>query len=888
MKDTEYYERWANGILPGNISDKVSVALTDSIRTACVTRVDADALEQRDIPAQERDRLLQIDAKYLILVSSRRLSDSELNSSLSVDEATHKFRTALVLHEILHILKTALGETHRVFSDHPRDDTLDSLFNALEDGAIETEARTSRDWSTKTTNRLHFVNQVLYTPVEEIDSYSVSFVDAVEFVIMDQLVWNSGKANALEDPSDSRVTFNSPGEREAFEQVEDELYNLIATIMQLRSDEEDGLFQNSKEASVKRAKCLVEFWDSHVEPLLDRTEDDQLDSGNSDGDSQQDASSGDSQSQPQQGGNQQSGTTNGHTTEGGSAGGQSPSGGGSVSEGGQTPGGNSGDSSGDISLEEDALESSIDDPRPSLSEAPEITDDTPAHDEVSLSDDLKEEIREELEAPSNGEKDQSAQSEQQEDTASEDGGIEGDGEQPAEEFQPGQDDQSSPSGGDSSSGQQRSFEQGQSQLGAFNQSDSNGEGSTGSESESPQPSAGQNQEQGGSQSSSSSSRRDEPESPSDAAHSSQEDHSGTQGNSETSTQSPAQASTHPSDGSEQQGDNESTSSMPATSDTRDFEADDFDTPDPVKNLRRQQRNDQQIETSDRPDPFSEVVEESEDFDIDDLQQQVQESITGGGDEDLGNLKTASINDYNSKHRRWKAVKDGSDTVTKALEKALSLDQISAEIRGVSSGQFDSSRAHRLSMGMADAFSRPLPGDKKEYHIILVLDRSRSMLHGGKIEAATRAVAEFAHAAELLGVKVSIIDFIDGEARFVKPPEMETKFAQSAILSTAIGGGTPLSDAFELARSLTDIRSEKPIIIGMTDDDPADVDDVIDQIEKARCPVCSLTIATDKNPGDNLDSAEELEREYTRTATAFSEETISDELDQFAGGTLRGL
>jgi Mg-chelatase subunit ChlD len=50
--------------------------------------------------------------------------------------------------------------------------------------------------------------------------------------------------------------------------------------------------------------------------------------------------------------------------------------------------------------------------------------------------------------------------------------------------------------------------------------------------------------------------------------------------------------------------------------------------------------------------------------------------------------------------------------------------------------------------------------------VLVLDRSGSMRNGSppKIEVATQAVARLAVAAERLGIRVAIIDFIDGQAR----------------------------------------------------------------------------------------------------------------------------
>jgi Mg-chelatase subunit ChlD len=176
-----------------------------------------------------------------------------------------------------------------------------------------------------------------------------------------------------------------------------------------------------------------------------------------------------------------------------------------------------------------------------------------------------------------------------------------------------------------------------------------------------------------------------------------------------------------------------------------------------------------------------------------------------------------------------------------------------------------------------------PGREKRYCLVLVLDRSGSMRHGSppKIEVATQALARFAVAAEGLGIKVAIIDFIRGQARLVKPFSVETRHVQATLLDTSCGGGTPLADAIGLARQLIASQRDEPLIITVTDDEPSNVEAVKEQLRDSYAPVCSLTIATDCSPGTLSPDASELATYYERQAAVYSPDRLDDRLDQFA-------
>lgn len=255
----------------------------------------------------------------------------------------------------------------------------------------------------------------------------------------------------------------------------------------------------------------------------------------------------------------------------------------------------------------------------------------------------------------------------------------------------------------------------------------------------------------------------------------------------------------------------------------------------------------------------------------------------GGPGSLDELNILPISEDIAPPREWAAIEDGADQVAATLEMYLRLDRRKSVRRGLSAGAYDTRAGHRLAIGNPRVCKSRTLGNEKQYALVLVLDRSTSMRHGSppKIEIATQALAQFTLAAENLGIRVAIIDFIDGEARLVKPFSVETRHVQTTLLDESCGGGTPLSDAIGLARELIEAQRDEPLVITVTDDNPSSTDDVIDQIRRSHAPVCSLTVATDCEPGTLSDSASELARYYERQEAVYTPDRLDDRLDQFA-------
>jgi len=132
------------GHLPSDTD--VEVVLTPAVKTAAVLPAEADALVRSDATELERQQAVQllesVDAAFLMLVTTdpAPIDRIPVNDQLTADHA-HQFR--LAFHELLHILKTAIGPIAELLESgiepiHHRQ--VHDLINIIEDGAIEQEA----------------------------------------------------------------------------------------------------------------------------------------------------------------------------------------------------------------------------------------------------------------------------------------------------------------------------------------------------------------------------------------------------------------------------------------------------------------------------------------------------------------------------------------------------------------------------------------------------------------------------------------------------------------------------------------------------------------------------------------------------------------------------
>lgn len=253
----------------------------------------------------------------------------------------------------------------------------------------------------------------------------------------------------------------------------------------------------------------------------------------------------------------------------------------------------------------------------------------------------------------------------------------------------------------------------------------------------------------------------------------------------------------------------------------------------------------------------------------------------GGGAGSGNLDSLSIlPDFGdlASPARWREATAGSEAVAGTLRMVLRESRRDQTRSGVTSGSFDRRRAGALARGDVNAFAVRQQGDDKQYDLVLVLDRSRSMR--GFISTAEDAVARFSLACEDLGINVAIMDFVNNDARLVKPFSVETDHVQAGLMSEETGGGTPLADALGLARSLLEQRRDSPLIIIITDGKPGDPDAYQTELRQCTAPVCGLTLALDTPRGQAPARAQDVEQFYDRHLYVHDVSQLDARLDQF--------
>jgi len=277
--------------------------------------------------------------------------------------------------------------------------------------------------------------------------------------------------------------------------------------------------------------------------------------------------------------------------------------------------------------------------------------------------------------------------------------------------------------------------------------------------------------------------------------------------------------------------------------------------------------------------LEDLAEDTDDTDGDDTAASRRRGGSGAGTGNLDSLSILPQIGEQAPPARWQAATAGADAVGGTLRMALRQSRRDQTRSGVTSGSFDRRRAGALARGDVNAFSVRQPGDEKQYDLVLVLDRSTSM--SDIITTAEDAVTRFALACEDLGINVAIMDFIQNDARLIKPFSVETEHVQASLMSGETGGGTPLSDALGLARRLLDQRRDSPLVLVITDGEPGSTEDYQEELRQTFAPVCGLTLALDSTPGNPSDLAREVEPFYDRHLYVYDASDLDRRLDQFA-------
>jgi len=823
LRRTERLRAFVNSHLPAEID--VEVVLTPAVQTAAVLSANIEALvssDATDIERQQAAQLLEsVDAEFLILVTTdpAPIDRIPVNDQLTADHA-HQF--GLAFHELLHILKTAIGSISELLESEIEPNhyqQVHDLINIIEDGAIEQEAIEGANFSDNAEIRLELTRRIHSQVPDDIpDGGQVrfSFWDAVTSALYEWAIYPTGITEVLLDADDERIVFASMADATGFDAVQEALQTLARDALAIRSAERDDItHSHDKTASVRRAQLVVETWQSVILPVLEEHSEastQRLDQGDTGRPNTDPVSSSGSESS-------ETADSKSNPTE---------------------PSNNrpSRDPDERLQLERSAT----DDPFQDVLAQPSITPD-------SLDKDFEETLAPEASNSTDANTSSSdsdnplASTDSDEEQLSPASNVHGSRarelarslQRPGVHSNPPLDGHaSSDEGEDNDSGNARQSTIGDYDAGeAFHGDQSGGEKDDSYAKQDPDPVGNESLD------------------------------------TSNSTVVRTRSSAEPD---------------PAHAEVLDR--------DPVVETDTYE---EALET-DRTAAHDEADQEGIDTDalereLEDLSHRIDRTDSddqaaggnAGGPGQLDELDLVPITDDPAPPGLWADIEEGAAQVAGTLEKQLRLDRQRGVRRGLTAGGYDTTAGHRLVIGDPRVCRVDTLGREKRYALVLVLDRSGSMRHGepSKIEVATKALARFAVAAEGLGIEVAIVDFVDGHARLVKPFSVETRHIQSTLLDMDCSGGTPLSDALELAGQLVEGHRDEPLIVAVTDGEPSSVDDVIDQIRTSPAPICSLTIATDTSTGTLSADASGLAANYEREATIYDGDQLDDRLDQFA-------
>ncbi|MFC6942818.1 VWA domain-containing protein [Salinirubellus sp. GCM10025818] len=825
------------------------MVLTPAVQTAAVLPADLEAILRSDATDLERAQAARlfdgVDVDFLVLITTRPapLERIPLNDQLTADHA-HQF--GLAFHELLHILKTAILRIADLLDDEVDSEyhqQVHDLINIIEDGAIEREAIHGSNFSDNAGVRLELTRRIhSQTPDDIADDQQArfSFWDAVTSALYEAVIYPTGTTDVLLDETDDRIAFASSDDEDAFHQVHADLDQLAAEALSIRStDPDDTTATHDKTASLRRAHRVIETWTSTLQSLIESRS------------TEEPETEGHGVEEPGPKGEGKRDTSQSALTE---------------AEVGPTP-----ESTGPgVSLDREATSNPYQDvlDQPSVTPDPDSTsiDSSSGADATTSRRTATDSSAAEVGRDSSGStsiRDQDGASDIREDrhpgveydegaeeSPSRQESLAGAVERARERRQNGADVAPGRAGAGPADGERIA---GQTSLDAFGSADpSSADDSLETPTESP---LGES-------------------SPSGTALESPGDPSGVE---------PTEVDLWPAG--------------PAHG------ADEPDSDHEVSTYEEALQGDREAAHGEAAaERLDQAALERE---IDRLKEELQRASAGQSESEMNSARTSAgdrsaggagvgvdqledleivpVSDELVPTHEWDAVEDGAPRVAQILEKELALERQRGTRTGLTTGNYDTRAGHRLAIGDPRVCKTRIPGREKRYSLVLVLDRSGSMRQGtpSKIEVATQALARFAVAAEGLGIRVAVIDFIDGEARLLKPFSIETRHVQSTLLETGCGGGTPLADAIRLARTLVETQRDEPLIITVTDDQPSDAEAVKREVRASYTPVCSLTIATDCAPGTLGSDAAELAAVYERQAAVYTVEELDARLDQFA-------
>lgn len=881
----------------------IEVILTSAIQTAAVTS--QSALEEgQELGLVEQDAIDQLqalaggaDAEYLMFITTRpaNLDRLPFSDQLAADRMQ---QYGLALHESLHITYTDQHGVNRVRAlkiDEEYHDAFHGFWNAGEDGAIERLARVNG--GEKVEIRQTATHASLRQPASEAppSPCRLTFVDAVMQAMIDWGIYDTGIIAAALDPRVREWGFRSRADRVAVIDILGELRALIARIQR-------------EPNSVARAEQMVKFWHDSIEPLISPDESRQQEGGMG-------GATGDTQ-EPGEAGGADAGEPSQSST------GKSSS---SVEDGDET-------ASGEVTVD-DVM-------------ASPLSADTP--DESADADDLAPNRPDETNTP----REPPANSQGAVETSDADAESDPDGSQEsAADPRPahGADDHTdaaSPSRGASATESES-----ESESSPYADTDSEGDisGDSSSSTE-PEEATDLDTESPSSCPAESATDPDTTDNPGESASDTTQDEeqytldafttdnesvpdTGTDSEpaSDTDPEPESAPETNVEPGSESESDTEPDTqnrgdspdeSQPTTPPSQESPGDDGDTgaevDDAPPTTDTAPRPSEATPGGDAdPDGMTVAILEDADGEVADHNSRAEVDLNAegpdesaliadiedlcqgleGGDVDLEDIEFMPTAETTVDPARWNTVQQDSQQLANVLNAALPDTDDAGYRHGTRSGKLSKRRLTGVPVGQTSVFRRRRQPEQKDYDIILILDRSSSMVYTTRVrerlgidddvpqpvELAEETVAAFALALEhpLIDANVAIVDFYDRTPRLIKPFATPTGVVQDSLMSSKAENGTPLTDVTDLATGWLTERGNDAIIITVTDGKAADVDAFQAAVGDTTIPVAGLTLSLHTDPDDPDPELEKNDECFDRHTFVYDAQGLADNLQRFA-------
>lgn len=153
---------------------------------------------------------------------------------------------------------------------------------------------------------------------------------------------------------------------------------------------------------------------------------------------------------------------------------------------------------------------------------------------------------------------------------------------------------------------------------------------------------------------------------------------------------------------------------------------------------------------------------------------------------------------------------------------------------------------RAARGRSEVKERIEEPEEKDYHCLLVLDRSSSM-SGSDIEAAELASGMLLEALEAVGVETMLLEMYQSTPRIAKPFGVSTASRRNRVYNGEVSGGTPLKEILEIGKARLDRVSGQKFMIVATDAEIPNADEYENTIKGMTFPVIGVNITTDDDP-----------------------------------------